>query len=219
MVTRLLSPWDFPGKITGVGCRLFLQGIFLTEGSNPCLLHFLHWEAGYLQLRHLGSPKSRIGDVQNEKTFYGMQEISDFPWSGRGTSRGSPPHTQVFFVEKNFLEFGIYILTDCGKKINPSRNYWLTLHYMWRHCEEKIKDNMTEWSCSYFPIIIMVQWKLHYMTSTSLKWVFDTHPFYLFFLISISSMPLSVQCPNTEYIVNYWIWEYNSPSLNMSAIY
>ena len=79
MVTRLLSPWDFPGKITGVGCRLFLQGIFLTEGSNPCLLHFLHWEAGYLQLRHLGSPKSRIGDVQNEKTFYGMQEISDFP--------------------------------------------------------------------------------------------------------------------------------------------
>ena len=35
---RLLCPWDFPGKSTGVGCRL-LQGIFLTQGSNPGLLH------------------------------------------------------------------------------------------------------------------------------------------------------------------------------------
>ena len=32
-------PWDFPGKDTGVGCHLLLQGIFLTQGSNPGLLH------------------------------------------------------------------------------------------------------------------------------------------------------------------------------------
>jgi len=35
--TRLLSPWDFPGKNTGVGSRSLLQGIFLMEGSNPSL--------------------------------------------------------------------------------------------------------------------------------------------------------------------------------------
>ena len=29
---RLLCPWDFPSKNTGVGCRFLLQGIFLTEG-------------------------------------------------------------------------------------------------------------------------------------------------------------------------------------------
>ena len=33
----LLSPWDFPGKNTGVGCHALLQGIFPTQGSNPCL--------------------------------------------------------------------------------------------------------------------------------------------------------------------------------------
>ena len=27
----------FPDKITGVGCHSLLQGIFLTQGSNPCL--------------------------------------------------------------------------------------------------------------------------------------------------------------------------------------
>ena len=30
---------DSPGKNTGVGCHFLLQGIFLTQGSNPGLLH------------------------------------------------------------------------------------------------------------------------------------------------------------------------------------
>ena len=29
---KLLCPWDFPGKNTGVGCHFFLQRIFLTWG-------------------------------------------------------------------------------------------------------------------------------------------------------------------------------------------
>ena len=44
---RLLCPWDFPDNNTGVGCRFLLQGIFLTQGLNPCLLHcrqiIYHW--------------------------------------------------------------------------------------------------------------------------------------------------------------------------------
>ena len=42
---RLLCPWDFPGKHTGAGCHLLLQGIFLTQGSNPHLLHHLRRQA------------------------------------------------------------------------------------------------------------------------------------------------------------------------------
>ena len=36
---RLLHPWDFPRKITGVRCDFLLQGIFPTQESNPGLLH------------------------------------------------------------------------------------------------------------------------------------------------------------------------------------
>ena len=36
---RLLCPWNSPGKYTGVGCHSLLQGILLTQGSNPDLLH------------------------------------------------------------------------------------------------------------------------------------------------------------------------------------
>ena len=38
--TRLLCPWDSPGKNTGVDYRAFLQGIFPTQGSNSGLLHY-----------------------------------------------------------------------------------------------------------------------------------------------------------------------------------
>ena len=52
---RLLCPWNFPDKNTGMGCQFLLQGIFLTQGLNPCLLRLLHWQADSLPLHHLGS--------------------------------------------------------------------------------------------------------------------------------------------------------------------
>ena len=36
---RLLGPWDFLGKNTGVGCHSLLQGIFPTRGLDLSLLH------------------------------------------------------------------------------------------------------------------------------------------------------------------------------------
>ena len=37
-LARLKCPWDSPGKNTGVGCHFLLQGIFLTQELNLCLL-------------------------------------------------------------------------------------------------------------------------------------------------------------------------------------
>ena len=49
-------PGDSSGKNTGMGCHTLLQGIFLTQGSNPCLLYFLHWQVGSLPLVPPGKP-------------------------------------------------------------------------------------------------------------------------------------------------------------------
>ena len=54
--TRLLCPWDSPGKNTGVGCHFLLQGIFPTKGLNLYPMHLLHRQADSLPLSHLGSP-------------------------------------------------------------------------------------------------------------------------------------------------------------------
>ena len=48
--TRLICPWDSPGKNIGAGCRVLLQGIFSTQGSNLSLPCLLHWQAGSLPL-------------------------------------------------------------------------------------------------------------------------------------------------------------------------
>ena len=51
--TRLLCPWDSPGKKPGVSCHFLLQRIFPTRGLNPGLLH---WQLNSLPLSHQGSP-------------------------------------------------------------------------------------------------------------------------------------------------------------------
>ena len=51
--TRLLCPWDSPGKSTGVGNHSLLQGTFLTQESNPSLPHCRQI---LYHLSHQGSP-------------------------------------------------------------------------------------------------------------------------------------------------------------------
>ena len=48
-------PMGFPSKKTGVGCYFLLQGIFLTQGSNPSLLYcrrFLYYSANTTEKPH-----------------------------------------------------------------------------------------------------------------------------------------------------------------------
>ena len=55
---RVLCPWDFPSKNTGVGCHVFLLGISLDRELNACLLH---WQADSLSLSCRGSPSLHLG--------------------------------------------------------------------------------------------------------------------------------------------------------------
>ena len=56
----------FPGKSTGVGCRFLLQGIFLTQGSNPGLLHYRQI---LYHLSHQGSPKPTALDIPRQSSI------------------------------------------------------------------------------------------------------------------------------------------------------
>ena len=39
------------------------RGVFLIQGSNPCLLGLLHWQMDSLPLSHLGRPKGRFEEA------------------------------------------------------------------------------------------------------------------------------------------------------------
>ena len=54
--SNILLALEFSSKNTGVGCHFLLQGIFPTQGLNPCLLCLLHWQVGSLSLVPPGKP-------------------------------------------------------------------------------------------------------------------------------------------------------------------
>ena len=53
-----------PGT-TGVGYHPLLQGIFLTQGSNPCLSRLFHWQAGSLPPVWPGKPCRFVACIQS----------------------------------------------------------------------------------------------------------------------------------------------------------
>ena len=67
-----------------------LQGIFLTQGSNPCLWHLLRWQADSLPLCHLGDPHSisrwHLSDLLWHEVR-GRDNLKPDGESGMGTSR------------------------------------------------------------------------------------------------------------------------------------
>ena len=88
----------FPSKNAGVGHHFLLQGIFLTQKSNLCLLH---WQVNSLPLSHQASPARMIqtGFIQS------MAENSsiNITWELAKTVNYQTPHR---CAELEFLRMG-----------------------------------------------------------------------------------------------------------------
>ena len=89
VATRLLCPWDSPGKNTGVGCHVLLQGIFWTQGLNPDLLHCRQLR---YRLSHLGSTSGASGKESAHRGSR-LNRCRLIPGSGRSFGEGNdnPP--------------------------------------------------------------------------------------------------------------------------------
>ena len=88
--TRLLCPWDFPGKNTGVGCHAFLQGIFLTQGWNLQLLQFLRWQVDSLPLNCLGIHTSEFTFYDFSRREPSLCQVCAGGWGCAGLSDTTP---------------------------------------------------------------------------------------------------------------------------------
>ena len=85
--TRLLCPWDSPGRNTGVHCRFLLQGSFPTQGLNPGLPH----------CRQILDPLSHQGSPQAHVTQFNkyMNKLREHPHnSPAGTRKGTLPESE-----------------------------------------------------------------------------------------------------------------------------
>ena len=78
------SPWNSPGQNTGVGSFSLLQGIFLIQGSNPCLPYCRRI---LYQLSHREAQRTDQGSENNPED---EEHLNDPPggrrmWPGSGS--------------------------------------------------------------------------------------------------------------------------------------
>ena len=119
----LYSPWNSPGQSTGVGSLPLLQGIFLTQESNPCLLHLLHWQADSLPFFTTSATwehvKVKVAQVVSESS----------PWNSPGQNTG---------VDSHFLLQGIFPTQGS----NPGLVHYRRILYQLSH---KRSPRILEW--------------------------------------------------------------------------
>ena len=86
-----------------------LQGIFPTQGSNPHLLHLLHWQVGSLPLAPPGTPMSQVAQWSRISLHQEMQ-VQSLGWEDAPGGRNGYP-LQYSCLE-NYLD----------------RAWWVTVH-------------------------------------------------------------------------------------------
>ena len=119
---------DSPGKNARVGGYDLLKGIFPAQGSGPCLLHLLHWQAISLPLAPPGkSPLSPLVTInffsKSVSLFLSCKQVhlyhfldSAFKWC----------HTFVFLCLTSFTKPNALQVHPCGCRWKFSFFLWLS---------------------------------------------------------------------------------------------
>ena len=129
--TRLLYPWNCPGKNIGVDCHFLLQGIFLTQGSNLCLLHLLHWQVDSLSLVPPGiSLKAQL--VKNPPTIWETW-VWSLGWVGRSPGEGKGHLLQYPDLE-NSMDCRVHGVTKRWLPLQFSTTWEAWLQLKWGFC-------------------------------------------------------------------------------------
>ena len=130
-----------------MGCHFLLQGIFLTQGLNPCLLHLQHWQADSLPLAPPGKPLYTTISVLYLKWIYWNEFKLYYSFLGF--------YNPKFFIG---LIFFFYFMLWHFFQVNHSK-WWVI--YVQNTCSMKT---------FYFPTIF--EWLLDYVLNWRFKIIF-----------------------------------------------
>ena len=74
-------------------CHFLLQGIFLTQGSNPCFLHPLHWQAGFFFFFTTNATWEALYIYWLVKKFIRVSHT--LSWKNPSELSANPVHTKI----------------------------------------------------------------------------------------------------------------------------
>ena len=121
--SRLLCPWDSPGKNPAAGCHALLQGIFPAQVSNHVsAVSCVHYTQILYPLSHQGN-----GHVTFKHTHFCCEEILQINTKIQKTSEPMYPpkfhsrgHCAIFFAEKKFKVFQTHTILPALSPIPKS---------------------------------------------------------------------------------------------------
>ena len=108
---------------TGVGCHALLQGIFLTQGSNPHVLGLLHWQMGSSPLVPSGKPGDTSMLIKPDFLFLldtQLDNMSQPPWHLGRT---------IWLAEWHIWHFQVWLWPLC--LLHPS-SFCYSCNWMYR---------------------------------------------------------------------------------------
>ena len=112
-VHQAVCPWNSPDKNTIVGCHFLLQGIFLTQGSNPCLLCLLHCRQILYHLSHQGRLNKQYLPPKIFPNLICKCELdTPFPMRREAEMLGAFCSSWLPFTEQAEMEHCVRCLTD-----------------------------------------------------------------------------------------------------------
>ena len=121
--TRLLCPWDFPDKDSGVHCHFLLQGIFPTQRSNPDLLHCRQfftdratWDGVYLGMRS-SCTRSPVWDIITLRCWLDKQRYWASSWIFKFEIQRDIRARDINLEQPGYRYFGKLWNLDCIAKI------------------------------------------------------------------------------------------------------
>ena len=124
VASRLLCPWSFSGKNTGMGCHFPLQEIFLTQGLKPGFLHcrqlLYHWDTRE-------APPKMMLDLNSSSLVCVLDLV---PLSKKKIWKGKKSNNTVKKFSRHQLSQAITV------DITNHQSYWCHILLMW--CDEKL---------------------------------------------------------------------------------
>ena len=150
-----------------MGCYALLQRIFLTQGSNPCLLPLLHWQVDSLPLAPPGKPKCPVKKKKKRLCILGLPQFPSVELAhttGKSSSDFSFP-LWIPSAWKKTNPKNMPILSNCSQEQTAS--------YLSSHEKESLEFKFTSSLCFHSSIAF----KIRFLE-------------FIQFLRSISSLPL-----------------------------
>ena len=122
------------------GCHFLLQGIFQTQGSNPHLLHLLHWQGGSLPVAPPGKPSWLYvlsiylgfpGGSDHKDSACKAGDQGSIPGSRRSPGEGNGNHSSILVWKIPWIEESISLLLLNSLVRLSTDSSKFTLHFKW----------------------------------------------------------------------------------------